>query len=304
MSEEENVEYTVEELWDLIPRTSGKARADVMVLLAKKVGFRSRQDALALMEAAREIYEDPKTEALISDKANLYLGLAYAYDQLDQVPEALVEMAKAIELHRLDGFSFQDDLLRAQAEMFGKVGDWQSALESQLEAVRLNEIEGDQKFLALSFQNAGNCLGELGKFAEAINYYEKAVAIYTEIQDLEDVGNCFEKLAECNLELGQNIEAISFGQRALNLSLYQYQGESLAKTYLILTKAFLAQGDLETSARHLVDAQGQANYASEKNWKLIAEVEQTRISHLKAGGFTDSAAEAEVRLETLRELVK
>jgi hypothetical protein len=47
-----------------------------------------------------------------------------------------------------------------------------------------------------------------------------------------------------------------------------------------------------------------ANYSSEKNWKLIAEVEQTRISHLKAGGFTDSAAEAEVRLENLRELVK
>jgi tetratricopeptide (TPR) repeat protein len=188
--------------------------------------------------------------------------------------------------------------------MFGKVGNWQSALESQLEAVRLNEIEGDQKFLALSFQNAGNCLGELGKHTEAISYYEKAVAIYTEIQDLEEVGNCFEKLAEFNLELGQNIEAISYGQRALNLSFYQYQGESLAKTYLILTKAFLAQGDLETSGRHLVDAQALANYSSEKNWKLIAEVEQTRISHLKAGGFTDSAAEAEVRLETLRELVK
>jgi tetratricopeptide (TPR) repeat protein len=304
MSEEENVEYTAEELWDLIPRTSGKVRADVMMSLAKKVTHRSKHDALALMEAAREIYEDPASGALISDKANAYLGLAYAYDQLDQVPEALVEMAKAIELHRLDGFSFQDDLLRVQAEMFGKVGNWQSALESQLEAVRLNEIEGDQKFLALSFQNAGNCLGELGKFAEAINYYEKAVAIYTEIQDLEEVGNCFEKLAECNLELGQNIEAISYGQRALNLSFFDYESESLAKTHLIMTKAFLAQGDLEASSQHLMDAKALANYASEKNWKLIAEVEQTRINHLKAGGFTDSAAEAEVRLETLRELVK
>ena len=91
MSEE--VEYTAEELWDLIPRTSGKVRADVMMSLAKKVTYRSKHDALALMEAAKDIYEDPANGALISDKANVYLGLAYAYDQLEQVPEALVEMA-------------------------------------------------------------------------------------------------------------------------------------------------------------------------------------------------------------------
>ena len=302
MSEE--VEYTAEELWDLIPRTSGKVRADVMMALAKKVTHRSKHDALALMESAREIYEDPASEALISDKANTYLGLAYAYDQLDQVPEALVEMAKAIELHRLDGFSFQDDLLRAQAEMFSKVGNWQAALECQLEAVRLNEIEGDQKFLGLSFQNAGNCLGELGQFKEAIENKKKAVAIYTAAQELDEVGNCFEKIAEFYLELGECVEAIAYGQRALNLSFFNYESESLAKTHLIMTKAFLAQGDLEASSQHLVDAQALTNYASEKNWKLITEVEQTRISHLKAGGFADSAAEAEVRLETLRELVK
>jgi hypothetical protein len=71
-----------------------------------------------------------------------------------------------------------------------------------------------------------------------------------------------------------------------------------------MTKAFLAQGDLEASGEHLMNAKALANYTSEKNWRLIAEVEQTRISHLKAGGFTDSAEEAEVRLSTLRELVR
>ena len=302
MSEE--VEYTAEELWDLIPRTSGKVRADVMMSLAKKVTYRSKHDSLALMEAAKEIYEDPANGALISDKANVYLGLAYAYDQLEQVPEALIEMAKAIELYRLDGFSFQDDLLRAQAEMFSKVGNWQAALECQLEAVRLNEIEGDEKFLGLSFQNAANCLGELGQFAQAIEYHKKAVAIYTEIQDLEEVGNCFQKLAEFSFEIGENIEAIAYGERALNLSSYIYQRESQAQTHLILTKAFLANGDLDTSGQHLMDAQALANYADEKNWKLIAEVEQTRINHLRASGLADSAVEAEARLETLRELVK
>ena len=300
----DEVEYTAEELWDLIPRTSGKVRAEVMMALAKKVMFRSKQDALSLLEEATQIYEDPANEALISEKANAYLGLAYSLNQLERVDEALVEMAKAIELYKQDGFSFQDDLLRAQAEMFSKVGNWQAALECQLEAVRLNEIEGDQKFLGLSFQNAANCLGELGQFAEAIEYHKKAVAIYTEAQELDEVGNCFEKIAEFNLELGEYVEAISFGKRALDLSFFKYENESQAKTHLIMTKAFLAQGDLETSSQHLVDAQGLANYASEKNWKLIAEVEQTRISHLKAGGFEDVAEEAEVRLSTLRELVK
>jgi tetratricopeptide (TPR) repeat protein len=188
--------------------------------------------------------------------------------------------------------------------MFSKVGNWQAALECQLEAVRLNEIEGDQKFLGLSYQNAGNCLGELGKFAEAIENHKKAVTIYTEAQELDEVGSCFEKIAEFSLELGEYVEAIAYGQRALNLSFFQYGDESLAKTHLIMTKAFLAQGDLERSGQHLVDAKALANYTSEKNWKLIAEVEQTRISHLKAGGFADDAEEAEVRLRTLRELVK
>jgi tetratricopeptide (TPR) repeat protein len=302
MSDE--VEYTVEELWDLIPRTSGKVRADVMILLANKLTYRSKHDALSLAQEAIEIYEDPASGALVSDKASAYLGLAYSLNQLERVPEALAEMAKAIELYKQDGFSFQDDLLRTQAEMFSKVGNWQAALECQLEAVRLNEIEGDQKFLGLSYQNAGNCLGEMGKFAEAIQYHKKAVAIYTESQELDEVGNCFEKIAEFSLELGEYVEAISFGQRALNLLFFQYESESQAKTHLIMTKAFLAQGDLEASGEHLMNAKALANYTSEKNWKLIAEVEQARISHLKAGGFTDSAAEAEVRLETLRELVR
>jgi hypothetical protein len=130
------------------------------------------------------------------------------------------------------------------------------------------------------------------------------VAIYTDAQELDEVSSCFEKIAEFSLELGEYLDAISFGQRALNLSFFKYENESLAKTHLIMTKAFLAQGDLETSGQHLVDAQGLANYASEKNWKLIAEVEQARISHLKAGGFADAADEAEVRISTLRELVK
>ena len=302
MSDE--VEYTVEELWDLIPRTSGKVRADVMILLANKLTYRSKHDALSLAQEAIEIYEDPASGALVSDRASAYLGLAYSLNQLERVPEALTEMAKAIELYKQDGFSFQDDLLRTQAEMFSKVGNWQAALECQLEAVRLNEIEGDQKFLGLSYQNAGNCLGELGKFAEAIQYHKKAVAIYTESQELDEVGNCYEKIAEFSLELGEYFEAISFGQRALNLLFFQYENESQAKTHLIMTKAFLAQGDLEASGEHLMNAKALANYTSEKNWKLIAEVEQARISHLKAGGFTDSAAEAEVRLETLRELVR
>ena len=302
MSDE--VEYTVEELWDLIPRTSGKVRADVMILLANKLTYRSKHDALSLAQEAIEIYEDPASGALVSDKASAYLGLAYSLNQLERVPEALTEMAKAIELYKQDGFSFQDDLLRTQAEMFSKVGNWQAALECQLEAVRLNEIEGDQKFLGLSYQNAGNCLGEMGKFAEAIQYHKKAVAIYTESQELDEVGNCFEKIAEFSLELGEYVEAISFGQRALNLLFFQYESESQAKTHLIMTKAFLAQGDLEASGEHLMNAKALANYTSEKNWKLIAEVEQARISHLKAGGFVDSAAEAEVRLETLRELVR
>ena len=302
MSDE--VEYTVEELWDLIPRTSGKVRADVMILLANKLTYRSKHDALSLAQEAIEIYEDPASGALVSDRASAYLGLAYSLNQLERVPEALTEMAKAIELYKQDGFSFQDDLLRTQAEMFSKVGNWQAALECQLEAVRLSEIEGDQKFLGLSYQNAGNCLGELGKFAEAIQYHKKAVAIYTESQELDEVGNCYEKIAEFSLELGEYFEAISFGQRALNLLFFQYENESQAKTHLIMTKAFLAQGDLEASGEHLMNAKALANYTSEKNWKLIAEVEQARISHLKAGGFTDSAAEAEVRLETLRELVR
>jgi tetratricopeptide (TPR) repeat protein len=302
MSDE--VEYTVEELWDLIPRTSGKVRADVMMSLANKLTYRNKHDALSLMQEATQIYEDPASGALISDKASAYLGLAYSLNQLERVPEALVEMEKAIELHKQDGFSFQDDLLRTQAEMFSKVGNWQAALECQLEAVRLNEIEGDQKFLGLSYQNAGNCLGELGQFAEAIVYHKKAVAIYTEAQELEDVNSCFEKIAEFSLELGEYVEAIAYGQRALNLSFFQYGNDSLAKTHLIMTKAFLAQGDLERSGQHLVDAKALANYTSEKNWKLIAEVEQARISHLKASGFADDADEAEVRLRTLRELVK
>jgi tetratricopeptide (TPR) repeat protein len=218
----DEVEYTAEELWDLIPRTSGKERADVMISLAEKVGHQSKEQALSLIETAREIYE----------------------------------------------------------------------------------VYGDEELEAHALQDAGHFLGEMSQFAEAIDKYQKAVSIYTEIQDLEEVANCFEKLAEFKLELGENVEAISYGQRALDISSYIFRPEMQARIYLLLTKAFLGLGDLDKSGQHLMDAQALANYATEKNWKLIAEVEEARISHLRASGFADVAAEAEVRLRTLKELVR
>ena len=297
----ENEEMTTVELWDLIPQVAGQRRAEVMVALANKLTYRNRKDALALCLSAVEIYESLGEKAPITEQAEAYVALANVYEKLEQYEQAIPALSKGLELLRVTGFEFEDDLLRKLAEYHGNVGNWQEALNYQLEAVNFNELVGDEEFLAISYRNAADCLVELERLAEALVHYTTAVEIFRKLKQLDEIGNCYQKMAEINLTLGNVIEAIALGEKSLNVAFFNFHSESPARTHLLMMRAYMAQGDLEKAGQYLVDAQGLAQYTGDKNWDLIAEVEQERINHMKASGF--DAEEAQARLLTIREMI-
>ena len=288
-------------MWQMLPQTTGEARADVLLALCKEACNRSGEEALALSQTALEIYESLGAAIAGADLANANLAVATALKKLNRTQEAGIELAKAVAFHREDHFAFLDDLLRMQASWYGELGEWQSALECQIEAIALNEIDGDEEFLALSLKNAADCYWNLAQYQDAKTEYERAVPIFKELKLVDDVGYCYRKIAESNFELGNMIDAIAFGKKAADIAFFGSASEPHARAHLVLVKAHIALGDLEAATPHLVDAQALANFTLDRNWELVVEVEQERANHMKAGGFEADAIVIEARLSTIRE---
>jgi tetratricopeptide (TPR) repeat protein len=131
----------------LLPQRDGEERADVLLALSKKAGYRgANEEALALAETAQDIYTSLGSTAADADIANAYTGISYSLRQLNKTEEAIRVLDKAVDIYREDHFPYIDDLLRTKGIWHSELGDWESTLQCHLEAVRVNEIDGNQEW--------------------------------------------------------------------------------------------------------------------------------------------------------------
>lgn len=143
----------------------------------------------------------------------------------------------------------------------------------------------------------------LGNHPEAINHYRQAREIYKEEKMVTEVGQCDLHIAESNFAAGNTIEAIASGKKAVDIAWFTYGDDMHARSHIVLIKAYLARGELEAAVPHLVDAQALVSFNTDKDWKLVVEVEQLRADHMKADGFEADTIEIERRLATIREIL-
>ena len=102
-------------MWKLLPQRDGEERADVLLALSKKAGYRgANEEALALAETAQDIYISLGATAADADIANAYTGISYSLKQLNKTEEAIRVLNKAVDIYREDHYPYIDDLLRTK----------------------------------------------------------------------------------------------------------------------------------------------------------------------------------------------
>lgn len=291
------------ELWQQLPQTDGEERAEVLLQLAQQATYRGAGDeALALAETASEIYESLGARAANADIANAYTGISYSLKELRRTEDAVKVLGKAVDIYRKDHYPFVDDLLRTQAIWYGELGDWQNNLNCQLEAVRVNEIDGNHEWLSKSLYNVAVAYGQLKNYPEAITTYRRARELFKEQKAVVEVARCDEALAEVLIESKEGADALLHIGRALDVA--QTLNNDVRITWCLYIKgealSLLEQWDeaeeVLASARFTADR-------LETDWNLLLGIETAQAALYRATGRAELAADIEGRLATVREIL-
>jgi tetratricopeptide (TPR) repeat protein len=276
----------------------------LFIALCKQATYRNAGDeALALAESAKEIYDSLGGIAANADLAEAYTGIGYSLKQLNRTAEAARTLEKAVEIHRQDHFPFVDDLLRTQAIWYSELGDWESTLRCHLEAVTVNEVDGNQEWLAKSLFNVGVAYGHLNNFPEAILKYKQARDIFKELKMVVAVGMCDENISEAYVELNNGELALEAAKRALDVARTADNQTRIMCSSYNLGKAQVLLNDFEQAESSLASAHFLAQSNENIDFKFLVGVEEEEANLMRLTNRVTAADEIERRLTTIREIL-
>jgi len=295
---------TERQMWEALPHVQGEEKAELLLALCKQATYRNAGDeALALAESAKEIYDSLGGIAANADLAEAYTGIGYSLKQLNRTAEAARTLEKAVEIHRQDHFPFVDDLLRTQAIWYSELGDWESTLRCHLEAVTVNEVDSNQEWLAKSLFNVGVAYGHLDNFPEAILKYKKARDIFKELRMVVAVGMCDENISEAYVELKNGELALAAAKRALDVARTADNQPRIMWSSYNLGKAQVLLKDFEQAESSLASAHFLAQSNENIDFKFLVGVEEEEANLMRLTNRVTAANEIERRLTTIREIL-
>jgi len=295
---------TERQMWEALPHAQGEEKAALLLALCKQATYRNAGDeALALAESAKEIYDSLGGIAANADLAEAYTGIGYSLKQLNRTAEAASTLEKAVEIHRQDHFPFVDDLLRTQAIWYSELGDWESTLRCHLEAVTVNEVDGNQEWLAKSLFNVGVAYGHLNNFPESILKYTQARDIFKELKMVVAVGMCDENISEAYVELGSGELALEAACRADDIARMADNRERRMWSSYNLGKAYLLLKQFEPAESALCNAQLVAQCNEPLDFKLLVGIDEEMITLYRLTDRSEIADSMEARLTTIREIL-
>ncbi|NEO06888.1 MULTISPECIES: tetratricopeptide repeat protein [unclassified Moorena] len=168
------------------------------------------------------------------------------------------------------------ELLKAKADQLlqqgieqDKTSQFQAALKSWQEALRIYRQLEDRQGIANSLNNLGLAYYRLGEYGKAIEFHQQSLSLSRELEDRQGQANSLGNLGLAYYNLGQYRKAIEFHQQSLSLSreLKYHQGEAASLGNLGLAYGKLGQyrkaiefhQQSLTLARELKNRQGEAH---------------------------------------------
>jgi len=290
-------------LWKQLPHTEGEERAELLIQLAQQAVYRdSGSEALALAEQAHEIYVSMGATASSAGLANAITGIGYSLRQLNRVDEATKVLDSAIALLHENGHPFVVDTMRTKAVWLSESKQWEEAFSTYLEIVRLNEIDGDERFVAKDLFNAAHCLHEMERWDEVISMALRAREIFKAEKMVFEISWCDLNMASAHAHLGDGLKAIEWGQRANDIGALRKDQEMICKSNYVMALGHIALEHFGDAESKLMTA--QEIVAGSGDWEQITKIEKALIRVYRAVGRHDEANEAERRLGTLQEIVE
>jgi serine phosphatase RsbU (regulator of sigma subunit) len=96
-------------------------------------------------------------------------------------------------------------------------GRYAEALESYQKALTIRERIGDQQGIANCYNNIGTIHAKQERYAEALESYQKALTIRERIGDQQGIANCYNNIGNIHKAQGRYAEALESYQKALTI---------------------------------------------------------------------------------------
>lgn len=297
-------ELTETQMWSALPNTSGEEKAALLIQLSRQAHYRGAYaESLELANAGVTEYESIGVVPY-EQLADAYLSLATAHRSMNNFRDAIAVADKAITVAKEDNYPFLDDILRSKAISSGEVGDWEVSLETHLEAVRFNELNGSEKWMAKSLFNVALCLFEMDRFAEAIEPLRKARAVFVAEKNVADVGRADCLLADCYVELKSGEEALSAATKSLDVAEVIHERVPAMRSHLVLARAQMLLEDFESAEKSIDQANELAIScrSDDMDWDFIIMVYEERANLLRSQNKFSEAEKVLSRIQTIKDI--
>ena len=299
-----NLEISENEMWEQLPHKVGEEKAELLLALSKKVfGRGSGDDALALAESAQEIYESLGSEIYKQDIAHAYTGISHSLKKLNKTEEAIKVIDKAVDLLKDEHYPYIDDLYRTKAIWHSELEQWDKTLQCHLDSVRVNEIDGDDEWLAKSQYNVGVAYGHLNDYTSAINQYQIARDIFKKLKAVPEVARCDEAISSAYIELGFGEQALEYGKKALDVARIGNWPVRLMWILANIGQAHMLLENIQEAESAFNEANDLAITVDETDWFFIVQINQEICQLLRITNRDDEAEVLEQRIKTIQEII-
>lgn len=178
--------------------------------------LKSHQNALKYFNQALSITSD---ELDPIGKSYIYIHLGNTYMDLKNPAEAIINYAEALEFRKKVGNELLiSQAMRNLAVAYAENNQFVKANSMFGSALEIAQHKNDEKTQADIFNELGNLSLKEEKLKQAIDYFEKASAIYGSNFNLERRGLCIRKIGETQIKLKDYAKAIDNLTLALTLA--------------------------------------------------------------------------------------
>jgi tetratricopeptide (TPR) repeat protein len=233
-----------------------------------------------------------------------YTAESYALASLNRKVEAAKVLDLVVDISRRNEDPFIDDHLRTQAMWYSDIKDWESAVKCHLEAIIVNEVDGDKKWLARSLFLAGGCYHNMKKYALAIDFYKRARMIYKSEKDVTEVGACDIWIGDSYACLGNGELALTYGNQAADVSRLINRTPWIVLSLIVIGKAYSLLVDFEKAENALDEAHYLLINDNPNQWDLIIEIKDELINIYRQTNRLEFADVVEARIATIREILE
>jgi tetratricopeptide (TPR) repeat protein len=234
--------------------------------------------------------------------ANAITGISYSLKELNRVDEATKAIDGAIELLQSNSHPFVVDTMRTKASWLSEMKRWEEALNTYLDIIKINEIDGHAEFVGRDLFQVAHCYHELGDWQKVIETALKAREIFKSEKLIFEISWCDLNIADAHAELGDGLAAIEWGRRAHDVGTLRKDNEVICKASYVIARGHMSIEQFQEAENYLTSAQDLV--ARSNDWTQVQKIEKALISVYRSTGREEEADEAERRLGTLQEIVE